>query len=305
MQSVRSRAIELAADPRNFETAEPLRETFTPAEAKLEADAHLAVCIDGLVARLTSSEPRRQKFMRKFNAGMLKVYLPGTPNSEIGVGVGVDAFQTAFFESYASLREIDRVFATNFGQRTIAAGLRYREYASSLSMSSDTGRRMQSYIDPKVLLLAGINTMGGRLGNQIVDGSRSDLSPKDLQERLVADASKIRSLSSVSFDQFRFAHDVAVKKYGEIQTIETRLARCRSNPVHLKPKDAEYAPHSGCPAMPVLPETDRLEGGSGVAKLYLHGVDLIVATNLHALKEDSDEFRIMPPVAETAHQAVA
>lgn len=298
MQSIRSRAIELAGDQANFESYGSVRVCDNAPDAKLEADAHLAIIADGLAHRLSEFDRLPGAFSRYFRGTLGQKYKRGTPNSKINLEFALFAFNTAFDKKYAEHPVVRQSLMTPLGVRTIEACKQFVALADTTrypgqKVGPNQIDRSEFYEKPRALISNGIATVGGVVATSVLDLFNANVPANEGKHYLTQRERVVRGLAGTSLDQFVVSHFEAMNDVS-IYSLARQLAIARGLPKHKNTKHATNAPHRGCPAMPDFPETPILKGGSGVSKLFLRGVELVVSANMHALRSDEPEHAILP-----------
>ena len=298
MQSIRSRAIELAENPANFETHGPVQECDDPASAKLEADAHLAVIIDGTAHRLAESDRLQSQAQRHFKGTLKQKYAKGTPNSEINLEFAIYAFQLAYDNQYPENPIVAESFNSPFGIRAIAACRQFAALAGASQyhgqkVGPDNVDRFIAYEHPDWLVGNGIATVGGVVGTSVLDLYNASIQPEEAENYLVRKERQVRGLASTTLTQFVRSHSEAMYDASRF-SIERQLEIARALPKFKSDSDEAVTPHMGCPAMPDYPVKEMLIGGSGVSKLYQRGIKFILSANLHAIRSDDPIYAMLP-----------
>ncbi len=306
---VRRRAIEVAADSRNFEPGALVPEFELPGDAKLEADARLAVCIDAIAHRLAASRPHQEYFLNKFHRRVRGEHSRGTRNSRIPTrSIGVH-FMQVFEAVYPDGNIIKEVLGSPFGVTTGRACSQYVENARSYITRECPAKVRQRYVAdslrigtyerPNNVIKAGISTIGIAIPDIIAKMRHTGLSPEIHEQYLTRLDRRLRATASLSLNQFQsngVTSGVNIDDSGTITDdaellVARGMPRYRSGMADLAEQIRPY--HGGCPAMPDLPASERLHGGSSISTLWVPTGRLLVATAVHALNDNRPHYSMV------------
>lgn len=297
MLTIRGRTIELAADPAQFE--QPVPNFDNPGDAKLEADAYLALCIDQLTDHLSTSQANRQDFFNRFSPHVLNKF-GRQPNRYLDHNWIKVTFIEDFRGAYINDADINNIFSTAPQIRnTKAACAQYLKLCEEHVAKHSDGESeyvlpasIQDYESPANLMHIGLTTLVHEVPH-VLEGLNS-VKPNRrpaLLDRPVKGPVLMGSLSLAQLrvsDQQRAAPAVEKEHINTIPNIQV----LRAMPPYISDLEAILRPFRGCPAMPELPATDFLRGGSGILKMLKVAIDLTRATNVYMLDSDLPEYSV-------------
>lgn len=311
MQTVRGRVLELTADSGSFSASEQIDRFDDPERAKLEADAYLAIAMDGIVDTLVSSDLHKLRF-RAYISREVTDSTHAFTNKGIDRGSAFTSFKDGFSIIYGDYDVFNNVLAKKpLGGKVrkacdqyIGTAQKYAAGATAESLVAPThlspGTRQvfsdqalaaiyEPYRHPAQLVNTGIKTFAGVLPSVL---SGLYIPGSDVEKRLKylgkSDRS-LRRLASLSLHQAG-EYKPAPATFDENGVdITPDIRAARELPLHQTRDHAALRGHHKCLALPVLPENETLHGGSGIVKLWELASDLIVTTNFHAL--DSDDIK--------------
>lgn len=298
MMTIRSRAIELAADPTQFQRPVP---TFSnPGDAKLEADAYLALCIDQVTDYLSNSSRNRRGFFDRFSPNILDKF-GLLSNQHLDHDWVKTTFIEDFRDAYVDGEAIDAVFnEAPQVPNTEAACQQYlkmcKEYVATHA-EEDPGyvipAAIWDYESAANLMHLGLMSLVSEVPHILKGFEGVKLSERPtLLGKPVKGLAHMGSLSLsqlIASDQHRAVPRV---EGGRINTVPN-LQELRDLPLYSSPIEAALRPHRGCPAMPELPPTGGiLKGGSGILKMASVAMGLMQATNVHMLESNLPEHSV-------------
>ncbi|MFI5270949.1 MAG: hypothetical protein ACHQT9_02800 [Candidatus Saccharimonadales bacterium] len=285
MSTIRSRAIELANDRKYFvSTRSHVRLFEDSGDAKLEADAHLAIVIDHIAHKLASSTAHEQRFLADVRKR------PRRPDNEEAV---IGHFPAAFGAVYNDYSLVSGVFRkTEVGRKALEASHHYAEVTSLHWADGNRhgARRIiqnNPYSAPEQLIQDALRNFGRRVGQVLWGVNLSDGAEgmdADARQQLVGGSSRdLLRLSALSMHQHAHYSPSDPVIVDNRVSIAPDIESARALPLYSQAFTEAVRPHRGCPALPNLPAIGVLHGGSGIQTLYERASGLIVASNMHTL----------------------
>lgn len=286
--SVRARAEALAADPSQLET--PVPQFDDPIEAKIEADACLAICGDAIVQRLLHEPERRVQFGSDFNEHlrfMRAVY----KKAPVDTSLINDNFVASFSKAYVDPLVIGETLSSErpLGRRTVAACTQYFRTVHGARSRYSQAVSHTAYQDPSKLIMVGFTTYKHEVGLQIDAIAQSDLTPDARLVALKRGARSLLSLGSLSIAQLSsIKRDQEGCAAPNEETRKAHIAVARILPEQYRRGDEALRGKNMCPMMPNFRPTDMLSGGSPIAKLHALTLELYEDANMHFLSADEN-----------------
>ncbi|MEK7599821.1 MAG: hypothetical protein AAB462_02210 [Patescibacteria group bacterium] len=304
---VRTRAIELASQPDMLQ--QPLQSFEGVEGAKLEADAHLNICISQLAETLVTSVDHRQRFMTQFSAKITDEFAD-TPNTKINRKQALSIFDMCLTGTYRDLNAVAQIIdGSPLGLRTQEACKQYVNVCDNLELPQKTTINgapisYRDYLGGKKPIVNGLNTFFHFASITTDHASGMKVSPEERARRLVLSDKGMRKIASLTPNQANMASTLRVDKNEKGIDVAADLEKLRKLPKHAG-FDSLTRPHLRCPALPIMPETPLTHSGSAISKLWAMTTELVVATNLHALDSDDEAYRIVGDSYDTDVREVA
>ena len=304
---VRTRAIELASQPDMLQ--QPLQSFDDVEGAKLEADAHLNICISQLAETLVTSVDHRQRFMDQFTAKIIDKFAD-TPNNKINRKQALSIFDRCLSGTYQDFDAVSAIIdKSSLGLRTQQACEQYVKVCDDLELPQKTTINgapisYKDYLGAKKPIENGLNTFF--VFASIITGHALNMkvSPDERASRLALSDKGMLKIATLTPNQANMAHTSRVAKDDRGIDVAADIEKLRGLPKH-GGFDALTRPHMRCPALPVMPETPLTHSGSAIKKLWAMTTELVVATNLHALDGDDEAYRIVGDSYDTDVREVA